>query len=382
MSDGIRKVSSDVKKLMSKNVFVALAAVLVFAGTLISGHSRQYPAIRKESFPESFAALDPIDTHVHVYKEDPALDALLTEFNLRFVDILLIDDKDKFFKDLGPQYSDAISLTHSHPGRIDLCTTFSPYDFEQQGFSRRAISQLDADFRNGAVAVKIYKTIGMEIKKNSGKYLMPDDPVFDPIYAEIASRNQTVVAHIAEPTSCWNPPNRESPDYAYYNSHPEEYAYLHPEWPSKAKILKARDRMLQKHSTLRVVGAHLGSMEVDVKDIAKRFDRYPNFSVDTAARVEYFTRQSRGKVRDFLIKYQDRVLYATDFNLMPEQNTDEALKGLRATYERDWTYFATDDVVTYGVHKIQGLGLPPSVLLKLYHSNALRWIPGLSTAKN
>ena len=368
--------------MVSKNTLVATTAVIVLSGTLISSHSRLYADLRKESFPESFAALEPIDTHVHVYKEDPALDALLTEFNLRFVDILLIDDKDKFFKDLGPQYSDAISLTRSHPGRIDLCTTFSPYDFEQQGFSRRAIRQLDADFTNGAVAVKIYKTIGMEIKKKSGKYLMPDDPVFDPIYDEIAARNQTVVAHLAEPSSCWQAPNPASPDFEYYNSHPEEYAYLHPEWPRKAKILRARDHMLKKHSSLRVIGAHLGSMEVDVDEIAKRFDRYPNFSVDTAARVEYFTLQSRRKVRDFLIKYQDRVLYATDFNLMPEQNTEEVIKGLRATYKRDWTYFGTNDTVKFGRRDVQGLGLPPSVLQKLYHSNALRWIPGLSAAKN
>jgi predicted TIM-barrel fold metal-dependent hydrolase len=61
--------------------------------------------------------------------------------------------------------------------------------------------------------------------------------------------------------------------------------YLHPERPSKESILAARDHMVQHHPKLRVVGAHLGSMEDDVNEIAKRFDAYPNVAVDTAARV-------------------------------------------------------------------------------------------------
>ena len=62
--------------------------------------------------------------------------------------------------------------------------------------------------------------------------------------------------------------------------------------PRKDTILAARDHLLQRHTNLKVVGAHLGSMEVDVDQIAQRFDRYPNFAVDTAARVEYLMMQT------------------------------------------------------------------------------------------
>ena len=70
--------------------------------------------------------------------------------------------------------------------------------------------------------------------------------------------------------------------------------------------------MLAAHPKLRVIGCHLGSMEHDVDEIAKRLDRYPNFAVDTAARVVNLMAQPREKVRAFLIKYQDRVLWGTD----------------------------------------------------------------------
>ena len=53
---------------------------------------------------------------------------------------------------------------------------------------------------------------------------------------------------------------------------------------------------------LRVVGVHLGSMEKDLDAIAAHFDQYPNFAVDTAARMEYLMAATPEKVRAFLIK--------------------------------------------------------------------------------
>jgi len=186
-----------------------------------------------------------------------------------------------------------------------------------------------------------------------------------------------VIAHLAEPDSCWEAPNPASPDFSYYKKHPGEYAYAHPDWPSKQAILAARDHLLEQNPKLRVVGAHLGSMETNVDDIARRFDRYPNFAVDMAARVPYFMLQPRDKVRAFLLKYQDRVLYATDIVALPGSKTKETLDELRNTYARDWQFFSTDQNVTYMGHTYQGLALPRPVLQKLFHDNALRWFPGL-----
>jgi predicted TIM-barrel fold metal-dependent hydrolase len=219
--------------------------------------------------------------------------------------------------------------------------------------------------------------MGMEMKSKAGKYVMADDPAFEPIYQDIAAHNRTVIAHLAEPNSCWEAPNPASPDYEYYQEHPEEYAYAHPEWPSKAAILAARDHLVAENPKLRVVGAHLGSMESDVDEMAQRFDRYPNFAVDMAARIPYFMLQPRDKVRAFLIKYQDRVLYATDLVVMPKDATEKILEEFNRTYERDWKFLATNQTVEYKGHTYQGLELPRPVLRKLFHSNAVHWFPGL-----
>ncbi len=206
---------------------------------------------------------------------------------------------------------------------------------------------------------------------------MPDDAAFAPIYRAIAEHNMTLIAHLAEPNSCWEAPNPTSPDYSYYKEHPEWYMYGKTDRPSKEQILAARDHLLAENPKLRVVGAHLGSMEVDVDEIAKRFDHYPNFAVDTAARVAYFALQPRDKVRAFLLKYQDRVLYGTDLEYGRKKDSD-SLQEWESTYLRDWKFFSTIEMVEFQGRKVQGLQLPDAVLRKLYHDNAIHWIPRMT----
>jgi predicted TIM-barrel fold metal-dependent hydrolase len=325
-----------------------------------------------------FSSLAPIDAHAHLYKADPAFGAFLKRLNLRLLDVCVVGAFDSYGKGLEPQRGDVLKVVRVTEGRAAFCTTFSPYDFEALGFAQRAIQQLNQDFAAGAIAVKIYKIIGMEIKSKAGKYVMPDDPAFEPIYMDIAAHHRTVVAHLAEPDYCWQPPNAANPDYEFYQQNPQESAYAHPEWPAKAVILAAQDHLVAENPTLRVIGAHLGAMETDVNQMALRFDRYPNFAVDTAARVPYFMLQPRDKVRAFLIKYQDRVLYATDRVVMPKDNTEKALAEWTETYANDWKYFATDQAVEFKGHNYQGLALPEPVLRKIFHDNAVRWLPGIA----
>lgn len=359
---------------------VSLGNTLLAAGIVAAtGLSATAPATRivDDAIASQLAAIEPIDTHVHVYQDVPAVGALFSRFNLRALNITLIDDRDPFAKSMEPQWSDALAVRRLTKGRAAVSSTIDPYDFEQPGFVDRVNKRLNADFDAGAIAVKLYKVVGMELKRKDGTYVLPDDPAFGPVFDNIAAHHKTLVAHVAEPDSCWKAPDPKSPDYSYYSQHPEEYAYKHPEWPTKQAILAARDHLLQLHPNLKVVGAHLGSMEVDVDQIAQRFDKHPNFAVDTAARMNYLMMQQPEKVRAFLIKYQDRVVYGTDNVLYPSDKTEDVLKEFADRYERDWRYLSGDADVKFEQGSTKGLHLPKEVLRKLYHDNAVRWIPGI-----
>lgn len=61
-----------------------------------------------------------------------------------------------------------------------------------------------------------------------------------------------------------------------------------------------------------------------------------------------------------------------------EDDTPKALAQWNDTYERDWKFFATDQTVEYKGHRYQGLALPGPVLGKIFHANAVRWLPGIT----
>jgi hypothetical protein len=62
---------------------------------------------------------------------------------------------------------------------------------------------------------------------------------------------------------------------------------------------------------------------------------------------------------------------------MPWSDTAKRLQHWQEVYRTNWKYFATDDWVEFEGKKSRGLKLPPTVLRKLYHDNAARWVPGI-----
>ena len=164
----------------------------------------------------------------------------------------------------------------------------------------------------------------MTYKDSAGQFIMIDNPKFDPVIQFIINQDKTIMAHLGEPKNCWLPLDQMTVnnDRNYFKNHPEYHMYLHPEYPTYDDQINARDRFVEKHPDMRFVGAHLGSLEWDVDELAKRLDKFPNMAVDMAARIPHLqhqTKLNREKVREFLIRYQDRIIYATDSGISPDQ---------------------------------------------------------------
>jgi len=116
-----------------------------------------------------------------------------------------------------------------------------------------------------------------------------------------------------------------------------------------------------------------------VDELAKRLDSYPNFAVDLAARVCHLQVQQREKVREFCVKYQDRILYATDFGISEGSDMEGKIRSLENEWQSDWNYFATgEDMESSSTDApFVGLDLDRKVLKKIFYSNAIHWYPGI-----
>ncbi len=307
-----------------------------------------------------------IDTHIHIHRDAPTLVASLKKGNWRALDIVVCGAVGDEAFDLEEKLAATHKVQHESLGTLAWASTFDARGSEGRAFRRsRAIAGLKQTFDDGAIAVKIWKTIGMAIKSRAGAYLLPDDPALLPIYEAIQKAGRTLVAHLAEPNGAWLPLDDKNPEINYYSKNPQWHMYGKPSAPVKDAILSARDRLLAKYPKLRVVGCHFGSNEDDLKPLARRLDTYPNFAVDTAARIGYFVRGDRAQVRDFLIRYQDRILYATDYSYGGGDET-AAAKSLQARHDLDWSFFSNGDAMTYNGFPTQGLALPGEVLQKIF----------------
>jgi predicted TIM-barrel fold metal-dependent hydrolase len=112
-----------------------------------------------------------------------------------------------------------------------------------------------------------------------------------------------------------------------------------------------------------------------VDRVAAFLDRFPNASVDLAARMvhlQYQAAANRDKVRAFLLRYQDRVLYGSDVAYGPGDSDAGAVNEVHSGWLEDWRFLVTADVLHSREFSasFRGLRLPREVIDKLYRRNA------------
>lgn len=340
-----------------------------------------------ETYTEAdFAHVAKFDAHVHANVDDPRFLEVARRDGFELLSIN-VDYPD--FPPLAEQATIAESMRAADPLRFHFATTFGMEGFGTPEWTARAEHSIDTALARGAVAVKVWKNIGMVAKDAGGERVFLDDPRFDDVMAHLEKRRIPLIAHQAEPKNCWLPLDQMTTenDRSYFRAHPEYYMYLHPEEPSYETLIAARDRFVARHPGLAIDGAHMGSLEWSVDELARFLDAHPNAVVDLAARMSNLQVQSNAdleKVRGFFVKYQDRILYGTDLTDSPPdpaaraQNppaTDDFPREADAVWRADWRYLATPLSQPVAAIKAdaKGLALPRPVIDKIYWQNARRF---------
>jgi predicted TIM-barrel fold metal-dependent hydrolase len=323
---------------------------------------------------EDFPKVRKLDAHVHGNVVNPALleQARADNFELMSINVDYPD-----FPALKDQRAAALAQLKMDPARFHWATTFSMQGFGDAGWADKVGAGLAADAKQGAKAVKIWKNVGMSERNKAGQLIRIDDPAISPVADQVQKLGLTFIAHQGEPHNCWLPLDQMTTDNdrEYFAEHPQYHMFLHPEMPGYEDQIKHRDDFVAAHPKLRFVGAHLGSLEYDVDRIAAFLDRFPNANVDMAARmsqVQYQSVRDYDKVRNFFIKYQDRLLYGTDLTINPGDDPAQFKQEAHGFWTRDWRYLATDESQRVEIIKadVKGLALPRAVIDKIYYGNS------------
>jgi len=84
---------------------------------------------------QQLTALNPIDTHTHIFQRSPEFYSMLKKLNLHTLDILVIDGTAPPMNDIAWERKNAWDVAQGSSGRIALCTSFDPYKVGQPGSS-------------------------------------------------------------------------------------------------------------------------------------------------------------------------------------------------------------------------------------------------------
>jgi hypothetical protein len=327
---------------------------------------------------EDYFLVKKLDVHVHIETDRSFFVEKAKADNFRLVNVSL--EYTDGWNDVYGKFGFGLAQHARTPEVVDMVTAFAVSDWDSPNWEQKVLTWLDSCFEAGAVGVKVWKNIGMVSRDSGGNLIFIDDERFDPIFRHIQANEKVLMGHLGEPKNCWLPLEQMTTnnDRRYYGRHPEYHMYLQPEMPSHEELIFRRDRVLEKHPKLKFVGAHMGSLEYDVDELASRLDQFPNMAVDLAARmgqVFYQTAQNREKVRDFFVRYQDRILYGTDLSDNGERSKDQLFQAMEENWKRDWEFFVTDNEMNSSLidEPFQGLQLPKEVVDKVFYQNAITW---------
>jgi predicted TIM-barrel fold metal-dependent hydrolase len=355
---------------------VAAAISLSAAATSPASKTVDTAVVANSYSMADFTHVRKYDVHVHANNPDTAF---LEQARADGFELLSINVDYPDFPSLERQHAIALTLAAKDPQHFHWATTFSMKGFGTPGWTERVNASLARDVAKGALAVKIWKNVGLVEKNADGKLIMLDDPGLAPVAEQVRALGVALIDHQGEPRNCWLPLDQMTTDNdrEYFSKHPEYYMYLHPDQPSYEELMRERDRFVAAHPKLRFVGAHLASLEYDVDRIAAFLDRFPNATVDMAARmsqVQYQSVRDREKVRNFFIRYQDRVMYGTDLTFAADADPAEFRREAHRVWSSDWRYLATGESQRVDMidADVPGLALPRAVVDKIYYANAVR----------
>lgn len=255
-----------------------------------------------------------------------------------------------------------------HKGRIVVFANVDFRGIDDPAWGRTAAAQLERDVRAGAVGLKIFKNLGMDLRDGSGNRVPVDDPRIDPVWRKAGELNIPVLIHTGEPVAFFEPVDKHNERWLELTQFPGR-ARPASRYPSFEQIMTEQHNMFRKHPRTRFINAHLGWLGNDLARLGALMDSLPTMYAELGAVLYELGRQPRF-AREFLTKYQDRVMMGKDAYAAAEYHV---YFRVFETGDEYFDYYRR----RHAFWKMYGLQLPDSVLRKIYYENALRVIPGI-----
>jgi len=252
-----------------------------------------------------------------------------------------------------------------HPDRFIVFTELNWKKVNDANFGEEMAQQIDDSVARGARGLKLLKDFGLGVRTADGKLLRIDDKRLDPVWEECGKLGIPVFIHTTDPEAFFTPVNAHNERYEELKANPSWSFYDHG-FPSKQELLEERNRVIERHPHTTFAALHVANWPENLDVVGQWLDKYPNMMVEFGARQAELGRQPR-RTRKFFEDYQDRIMFGTDSEPIPEM-----YRNYFRWLETEDEYFDYWGYPGQGRWEIYGEGLPDAILEKVYHLNAER----------
>ena len=260
------------------------------------------------------------------------------------------------------------NIQTNFPKRFIVFTNIDFAGIGEPNWTKEAVAKLEADVKNGANGLKIYKSLGFSVKDKSGKRVTVDDPRLDAIWHKCGELGIPVIIHTADPKPFWDPLDENNERWLELKTHAGRKRSDTDPAPFET-LIEEQHRIFKKHSNTTFIAAHFGWYANNLAHLDTLLTALPNVVVEFGAVIAELGRQPRA-AKQFFTKYQDRIMFGKD-SWVPEEyytyfrvlETEDEYFPYHKKYHAFW--------------KMYGMGLPDAILKKVYYKNALRIIPNI-----
>ena len=330
---------------------------------------------------DSRRAFSVIDVHVHIHPQAAAAFLQVMDANhvQRVINLGTLEALDIPFEEGMRVYRETMGKR--------LVYFWTP-DFRDvsPGCGERMADELERCVAAGAAGLKIFKDLGLRYKDAVGNLVPVDDERLDPLWAKAGEIGVPVLIHTADPVAFFQPLSEANERWEELQAHPDWHFGV-PGFPDHDTLLEQRNRVIERHAATTFICAHLGNYPENLAYVESCLQRYPNFFVDTSARIGEIGRHPAQVARAFFLRHRDRVLFGTDQVVgwsSADNKVGKAPGAYKLYYDAHWRFFETDETqMAYPGYPLQGrwkvnaIGLPDEVLEQLYFGNAQRVVPAL-----
>ncbi|MGC9342648.1 MAG: amidohydrolase family protein [Bacteroidales bacterium] len=261
----------------------------------------------------------------------------------------------------GAEFDSLVDLYSAYPDRFQLWCGIDYSEYKSADFEEKAIAELMRCYKMGARGVGELgdKGSGLYYSKPPADGMHPDDERMDPIWEKCAELGMPVNIHVADPK--WMYLEMDSTNDGMMNAYKWRLDNK-PGIKSHEEMINILERTVMKHPKTTFIACHIANCSYDLNKVAELLNKYPNLHLDISARFAEICATPR-TTRDFMIKYQNRLLYGTDMGRSENM------------YKYTFRLLETSDEHIYSDYSsyhwpLHALNLPGETLEKLYRSNA------------